>query len=635
MSVRAKLLTLFSLVVVGGVGGFLALWLLGIPSLGIEGMFTQEIRRVVTSTEVLADKERDTFERWFSEHRRALSAWSQSPELAHMVDAVAHSAATRQGALGAALTRRLSALKEISPGSFRSLYIVAANGKQVLASDLGGRQTIDPDHAQAVQETLQPGMTESVRLLSGPQRAAGTGILVLQQIPQLDRGDLPTGVVAAVLVAELALDVPLAADDQSIVQSLGATGAVVLADAFGNVLLDSSAVASNGRNRFVAQQLQAGSETSRELKTPEGVELIATFRHLHMGGADTLSLIAIRTTEDALQAIRSSFVRMSALGFFISLLALGLFVYAANQVARGQAQVLALNAGLEDRIRDRTHELAQSNENLTQTLLTLERTQTELVRSEKLAALGALVAGVSHELNTPLGNSLMAASTMEDQTQGIERSLARGLKRSELEGYMAQMREGIAILMGSLRRSAELVASFKQVAADQTSAQRRVFALDQTLEEILMTLGPSIRKSGHRVVAQVPPGVHMDSYPGPLGQVLTNLINNALVHAFAERKDGVVNITATVLGGGRMEMQVRDNGCGIPPENQGRVFDPFFTTRLGQGGSGLGLNIVYNIITDVLGGTVRVQSVVGDGTCFVLLLPLSAPKETTPAHSNA
>jgi signal transduction histidine kinase len=474
-----------------------------------------------------------------------------------------------------------------------------------------------------------------VRLLSGPQRAAGTGILVLQQIPQLDRGDLPTGVVAAVLVAELALDVPLAADDQSIVQSLGATGAVVLADAFGNVLLDSSAVASNGRNRFVAQQLQAGSETSRELKTPEGVELIATFRHLHMGGADTLSLIAIRTTEDALQAIRSSFVRMSALGFFISLLALGLFVYAANQVARGQAQVLALNAGLEDRIRDRTHELAQSNENLTQTLLTLERTQTELVRSEKLAALGALVAGVSHELNTPLGNSLMAASTMEDQTQGIERSLARGLKRSELEGYMAQMREGIAILMGSLRRSAELVASFKQVAADQTSAQRRVFALDQTLEEILMTLGPSIRKSGHRVVAQVPPGVHMDSYPGPLGQVLTNLINNALVHAFAERKDGVVNITATVLGGGRMEMQVRDNGCGIPPENQGRVFDPFFTTRLGQGGSGLGLNIVYNIITDVLGGTVRVQSVVGEGTCFVLLLPLSAPKETTPAHSNA
>ena len=200
---------------------------------------------------------------------------------------------------------------------------------------------------------------------------------------------------------------------------------------------------------------------------------------------------------------------------------------------------------------------------------------------------------------------------------------------------MAQMREGIAILMGSLRRSAELVASFKQVAADQTSAQRRVFALDQTLEEILMTLGPSIRKSGHRVVAQVPPGVHMDSYPGPLGQVLTNLINNALVHAFAERKDGVVNITATVLGGGRMEMQVRDNGCGIPPENQGRVFDPFFTTRLGQGGSGLGLNIVYNIITDVLGGTVRVQSVVGEGTCFVLLLPLSAPKETTPAHSNA
>lgn len=635
MSVRARLLTLFSLVAVGGVGGFLALWLLGIPALGIEGMFTQEIRRVVTSTEVLADKERDTFERWFAEHRRALSAWSQSPELAHMVGGVVHASGVRGGALGTALTRRLATLKEISPGSFRSLYIVGPDGRKVLASDQSVQSQIDPDHVDAVSETLQPGMTETVRLVSGETHAAGTGILVLQQIPELDRADQPTGAVSAVLVAELALDVLLAADDQSILQSLGAAGAVVLADGFGHVLLDSSAIASNARNRFVALQLQAGSETSRVLQTPEGVELIATFRHLHMGGADTLSLIAIRTTEDALQAIRSSFVRMSALGFFVSLLALVLFVSAANRVAQAQAEVLALNAGLEGRIEARTRELAQSNDTLTQTLLRLERTQSDLVRSEKLAALGALVAGVSHELNTPIGNSLMAASTMEDQTREIDKGLERGIKRSELEHYMEQMREGIAILMGSLRRSAELVASFKQVAADQTSEQRRLFALDQTLDEILLTLGPSIRKSGLHVSARVPPGVHMDGYPGPLGQVLTNLINNALVHAFPDRPAGTVSIDANVLAVGRVEIQVRDNGCGIPPENLGRVFDPFFTTRLGQGGSGLGLNIVYNIITDVLGGSVAVQSVVGEGTCFVLNLPLNAPKDNPPAKLNA
>jgi signal transduction histidine kinase len=635
MSVRARLLLLFSLVVGGGVVGFLALWLLGVPALGIEGMFTQEIRRAVSSTEVLADKERDTYERWFAEHRRALWSWSQSPELSRMVIGVTRAPQANGGALRAALARRLLVLKEISPGSFRTLYIVGPDGQRILASDAAGQVRMDPDHADAIAETLQPGMTESVRLLSSTTHAAGVGVLNVQQIPQLDADDQPTGTIAGVLVAELAPDALLAAEDQSILQSLGSAGAVLLADSSGEVMLDSSAIASNTRNRFVARQLQAGSESSKVLRTPEGLELIATFRHLHMGGADTLSLIAIRTTDDALQAIRTSFVRMSVLGLFVSLFALVLFISTTNRVARGQAEILALNAGLEDRIRDRTRELARSNDDLTHAMATLARTQTELVRSEKLAALGSLVAGVSHELNTPLGNSLMAASTMEDQTMEIGKRMEQGIKRSELELYKANMQEGIAILMSSLRRAADLVSSFKQVAADQTSAQRRLFALGQTLDEILLTLGPSIRKSGHQVVAQVNGDIRLDSYPGPLGQVLTNLINNALVHAFPSRSSGAVSISATVLAGGVVEMQVRDNGCGIPPENLGRVFDPFFTTRLGQGGSGLGLNIAYNIVTEVLGGSVTVQSVVGEGTCFVLQLPLSAPKDKTPADLNA
>ena len=627
MSIRARLLTLFSLVVVGGVGGFLALWLLGIPALGIEGMFTQEIRRAVMSTEVLADKERDTFERWFTEHRRALSSWSQSPELAHMVNGVLR-AGGHNAALAAPLTRRLATLKEISPGSFRSLYIVAPDGIRVLASDQGERSQIAPDHLDAVQETLQPGMTESVRLLSSEAQTAGAAVLVLQQIPTRDRNDQPTGTVAGVLVAELALDVVLLTDEEGIVQSLGTAGAVVLADAFGNVRLDSSAIASNARNRFVAQQLQAGSETSRVLQTPEGVELIATFRHLHLGGADTLSLIAMRTTEDALQAIRGSFVRMSVLGLCIALAALVLFIYAANRVAQAQAEVLALNASLEDRIRDRTRELANSNAHLKQTLVELERTQTELVRSEKLAALGALVAGVSHELNTPLGNSLMAASTMQDQTQDIGKSMERGIKRSELDRYVQQMREGNAILLGSLYRAVALVSGFKQVAADQTSEQRRYFVLRQTIDELLLTLGPTIRKSGHRVEVQVQDDVCMDSYPGPLGQVLTNLINNAFLHGFECIAHGVVHIEATLGDTRHVLLTVRDNGVGIPPEHMGRVFDPFFTTKLGHGGSGLGLNIVYNLITDVLGGSVQVHSTVGEGTRFTLTLPLSAPQSS-------
>jgi signal transduction histidine kinase len=623
MSVRVRLLALFSLVVVAGLVGFLALWLFGVPALGIEGMFNQEIRRAITSTEVLADKERDTYERWFAEHRRALQSWSQSPDLSRLVLGVARTAVGTPRDLQATLMRRLSALKEMSPGSFRGLYVVAPDGKRVLASAANEIGDLPPEHVDAVWETLQPGMAESVRLSSTPM---GASILALQQIPLVDALDQPTGGVAGVLVAELGLDTLLSGDGQSILQSLGGGGAVVLADASSEVLLDSSAIASNARNRYVARQLLAGSESSRVLRTSDGEELIVTFRHLHLGAADTLSLIAIRGTDEALHAIRTSFFRMGSLAVMLAVFTLGLFIYATNRVAQGQAQVLALNAGLEDRIRERTRELAASNESLTQTLSKLERTRTELVRSEKLAALGAMVAGVSHELNTPLGNSLMAASTMQDHTENIDKALVRGIKRSELENYAAQMREGNAILMGSLRRAAELVSSFKQVAVDQTSAQRRYFGLEQTVDEILMTLGPTIRKTSHQVAVQVPPEIHLDSYPGPLGQVLTNLVNNALLHAFESIPNGIVWITGELSDSQDVVLTLRDNGCGISQENLGRIFDPFFTTKLGHGGSGLGLNIVYNLMVEVLGGDITVQSVLGEGTCFTLTFPLTAPQ---------
>ena len=622
VSVRVRLLALFSLVVVAGLVGFLALWLYGVPALGIEGMFNQEIRRAITSTEVLADKERDTYEHWFAEHRRALRSWSQSPDLSRLVLHVARSSADKNRSGHATLVRRLSTLKEISPGSFRSLYVVASDGKRILASAADEVPNLAPEHEDGVLETLQPGMAESVRLLSGP---AGASILALQQIPQLDALEQPTGGVAGVLVAELGLQGLLSGDGQSILQSLGQGGAVVLADASGEVLLDSSAIASNARNRYVARQLLAGSESSRVLRTADAEELIVTFRHLHLGATDTLSLIAIRGTADALHAIRTSFSRMGSLAFIVAAFTLGLFIYATNRVAQGQAQVLALNAGLEDRIRERTRELAASNESLTQTLSKLERTRTELVRSEKLAALGAMVAGVAHELNTPLGNGLMAASTMQEHTQNIDKALARGIKRSELEGYVAQMAEGNAILMASLRRAADLVSSFKQVAVDQTSAHRRYFALGQTIDEILLTLGPTIRKSHHKVEVQVPAEIGLDSYPGPLGQILTNLINNALIHGFESIPSGTVWIAGELSDPQHLVLTVRDNGCGISAENLGRIFDPFFTTKLGHGGSGLGLSIVYNLMTDVLGGEIAVRSVPGDGTCFTLVLPLAAP----------
>lgn len=284
-----------------------------------------------------------------------------------------------------------------------------------------------------------------------------------------------------------------------------------------------------------------------------------------------------------------------------------------------------LNVHLEERIARRTHELERSNTSLKETLQNLELARDELVRREKLAALGSLVAGVSHELNTPIGNSLTVASTLEHQVAAFSGQVAKGLTRSALNEFVVEVREGVDILMRSLRRAVELVSGFKQVAVDQTSENRRAFNLHETTSEILLTLGPSIRRTPHTVVSDIPQGITMQSYPGPLGQVLTNLINNALIHGLADKAHGHITLAAAALREGWIELSVRDDGIGIDPEHLGRVFDPFFTTRLGQGGSGLGLNIVYNIVTRTLGGAIRVESKPGLGTCFTLQLPCNGP----------
>ncbi len=190
---------------------------------------------------------------------------------------------------------------------------------------------------------------------------------------------------------------------------------------------------------------------------------------------------------------------------------------------------------------------------------------------------------------------------------------------------MASTQEGAGILMRGLRHAADLVSSFKQVAVDQTSVNRRRFNLRETVEEILLTLGPSIRKTTHTVECVIPDSISMESYPGPLGQVLTNLINNALLHAFDGRQQGRVTIAAALQGPAHVLFTVQDDGQGIPEAHLNRVFDPFFTTKLGKGGSGLGLNIVYNLVQDALGGTIHVANTAGQGACFTLLLPMDAP----------
>jgi signal transduction histidine kinase len=305
-------------------------------------------------------------------------------------------------------------------------------------------------------------------------------------------------------------------------------------------------------------------------------------------------------------------------GSRISIGAQSLMIVAYDDITakhQSEQEILQLNATLENRVAERTQEL-------TNTLNQLTAAQAELVRSEKMSALGAMVAGIAHELNTPIGNSLTVASTLQDNTNSFKAAMGQGLTRSRLDEYVSGTDQGAGILLRSLHHAAELVSSFKQVAVDQTSVNRRVFRLKDTLNEILLTMGPTLRKTTHAVECNVSDDITMDSFPGPFGQVITNLINNALLHAFEGRQNGRITITAAITVPGWVEVKVSDDGAGIPEAHLAKVFDPFFTTKLGKGGSGLGLNIVYNLITTTLGGRVQVNSQMGQGATFTLMLPL-------------
>ena len=291
---------------------------------------------------------------------------------------------------------------------------------------------------------------------------------------------------------------------------------------------------------------------------------------------------------------------------------------------RDRSSLLYAMKVMRDRLDERTHALQEANAELEQSLESLKVTQEDLVRSEKLAALGALVAGVAHELNTPIGNSLLAATSLLDRSRAFERSSAEGLRRSELEAHLEEVKQASEIVLRNLQRAVELVGSFKQVAVDRASSQARKFNLDEVVGEIGLTLWPTLRKSGATIDYDIPPGIRMDSYPGALGQVLTNLVNNAVIHGFDGEPGGQIRVSARLLDNDWVELSVRDNGHGIPPESIGRIYDPFYTTKLGKGGSGLGLNIVYNLVHGVLDGRIAVQSEVRKGTCFTVSIPLVA-----------
>ncbi|CAK0757274.1 hypothetical protein CCP1ISM_710004 [Azospirillaceae bacterium] len=298
----------------------------------------------------------------------------------------------------------------------------------------------------------------------------------------------------------------------------------------------------------------------------------------------------------------------------------------ADITARHEAEerIRTLNAELEDRVRQRTLDLEEA-------LRSLRQAKDELVRSEKLAGLGALVAGIAHEVNTPIGTSVTVATTLQDKALRFRDAVdSGGLRRTVLNGFLNDLTEATGLMLHSLQQAASLIHNFKQVAVDQTSERRRSFDCRTVIGEVLSTLRPLVKHRAIRIEVDIPPGIILDSYPGALGQVLTNLVTNAVIHGFDGRESGTLRIVVTPApasepGETMILLTVADDGCGIPPALQPRVFDPFFTTRLGKGGSGLGLNLVYNIVSRILGGRIDFTSEIDRGTTFILTLPIKAP----------
>lgn len=287
-----------------------------------------------------------------------------------------------------------------------------------------------------------------------------------------------------------------------------------------------------------------------------------------------------------------------------------------------QAQLRELNRTLEERVTRRTNALLQANTRLEETLVSLEKAQEDLIQSEKLAALGSLVAGVAHELNTPIGNALMAATTLNNGIQELEDALQIGLRRSVLENFLNESEESSSILQRNLERAADLISSFRQVAVDRTTSQKRKFNLHQVLLEAITLLQPQLKNTQYKVQLDVPEDLDVTSYPGPLGQIITNLIQNALIHAFEQLDEGLITLQASYDQDKKLVvLTVLDNGVGMDRSLQKKVFDPFFTTKIGQGGTGLGLHLVHNLVTGVLGGRIQLTSEPDLGSCFMLTFP--------------
>ena len=275
----------------------------------------------------------------------------------------------------------------------------------------------------------------------------------------------------------------------------------------------------------------------------------------------------------------------------------------------------------EGRVVALSEDLQEANQALQQSLNSLKATQGQLIEAEKMAALGNLVAGVAHEVNTPVGVAVTAASHLEERTQTLSADLAAGsLKKSDLEKYTKQAGDSAAMILSNLRRAGDIIQSFKQVAVDQSSEEKRRFNFKDYLEDVLLSLHPTLKKTNFLVEVDCPEDLVLESFPGAVSQIVTNLVMNSLVHGFEGRDKGSIRIEVSEAAD-EITFKYRDDGRGMDPESLKRIFEPFYTTKRTEGGSGLGMHIVYNLVLQTLGGRIEADSALGEGIYFAIHFP--------------
>ncbi|MBZ9612611.1 ATP-binding protein [Rheinheimera maricola] len=293
-----------------------------------------------------------------------------------------------------------------------------------------------------------------------------------------------------------------------------------------------------------------------------------------------------------------------------------------SKLQQAEQENRQLTLSLEQKINQRTDALKTSNQELLNTLATLHQYQHQIVETEKMASLGQMVAGVAHEVNTPIGLGVTASTLMQDKLSDIQKAFDdKKLTSSQLAKFLSESKENLGIIYRNMERAASLISSFKRVAVDQSNENRRQFNMLQLINEVLLSLRPNLKKTQHQLVVDCPAELELDSKPGPINQILINLIMNSLIHAFEHIEQGEIQIKVNISDN-RCLLSYSDNGAGVPESIKKRIFDPFVTTKRGEGGSGLGLHLVYNLVTQALNGKINLESELGKGIQIEIDFPI-------------